>query len=100
MSAIRYTLSVAWKEIQLLARDRGALAIYFALPLFLGFMMGSMNVLTNEAQEGNILLEINLVNQDSGPFGREVAKAIQTIEQLDVELYDDVTAAEDLVAEG
>ncbi|MGD8627157.1 MAG: ABC transporter permease [Anaerolineae bacterium] len=100
MSAIRYTLSVAWKEIQLLVRDRGALAIYFALPIFLGFMMGSMNVLTNQAQEGDILLEVNLVNQDSGPFGREVAKAIQGIEQLDVEVYDDVTAAEDLVAEG
>jgi ABC-2 type transport system permease protein len=100
MSAIRYTLSVTWKEIQLLVKDRGALAILFALPLFLGFMMGSMNVLTNEAQEGNILLQINLVNQDSGPFGREVAKAVQSIDQLDVELYDDLAAAEDLVAEG
>jgi len=100
MSAIRYTLSVAWKELQLLVRDRGALAIYFALPIFLGFMMGGMNVLTNQAQEGEILLHVNLVNQDDGPFGREVVKAIQAIEQLDVKVYDDRTVAEDLVAEG
>jgi hypothetical protein len=33
---IENTLSVAWKEVQLIARDRGSLVVLFLLPLRFG----------------------------------------------------------------
>ena len=42
--ASRRMLTIAWKEIQLIAQDRGALAILFLLPLLVGSMMASMNL--------------------------------------------------------
>jgi len=101
MNAIRYTLSVTWKEIQLILKDRGSLAIFFLLPLFLGAMMGAANVMTqDEGGEATILLHVCLVNEDSGAFGSEVARAIESIDELAIEVYDTVVEAEARVAEG
>ena len=36
MNPISQALTVAWKEIQLLARDRGVLGVFFLLPLLFG----------------------------------------------------------------
>ena len=35
MTNIRYTLSVAWKEIQVFIRDRGAMALLLLFPILL-----------------------------------------------------------------
>ncbi|UCC64895.1 MAG: ABC transporter permease [Anaerolineae bacterium] len=101
MNAIRHTLSVTWKEILLILKDRGSLLIFFLLPLLLGAMMGAANVVTqNEGEEAIILLHVCLVNEDNGVFGSEVAKAIESIDELDIEIYDTVAEAEGRVAEG
>jgi hypothetical protein len=70
MNTIYLALSVAWKEIQLLLRDRGSLAVLFLLPMVIGGMMGGGNLASVESQESTILLSIYLVNQDSADFGR------------------------------
>jgi len=101
MNTISYTLSVTWKEIQLILKDRGSLAIFFLLPLLLGAMMGSVNVtMAGDGEEATILLHVCLVNEDSGAFGTEVAKAIESIDELDIEVYDTAAEAEAQVAEG
>lgn len=101
MNAIGYTLSVTWKEIQLILKDRGSLVIFFLMPLLLGAMMGTANlVMGDEGEAATILLHVCLVNEDSGAFGSQVAKAIESIDELDVEVYDTVAAAEGRVAEG
>jgi ABC-2 type transport system permease protein len=105
MKAIYYTLSVTWKEIQVILRDRGWLVILFLLPLLIGGFMGGMNLATNpatgdnEGQEG-ILLRVGLVNLDTGGFGTEVSKAIQDIPQLEATTYSTVDQAEGRVAQG
>ncbi|MFN2272504.1 MAG: ABC transporter permease [Anaerolineae bacterium] len=102
MKAIYYTLSVTWKEIQLMLRERGVLAVYLLLPLLLSSLMGGINIMTNaEDEAAAILLHVCLVNQDAdGAYGIEVAKALQSIDELDVEVYETAVQAEDRVAKG
>ena len=97
---IRNTLAVAWKELQILFKDKGSLALMFLLPLLLGAMMGAANVTMGSSEEPVILLHVGLVNEDSGIFGSEVAKAIEAIDELDVTIYDTMAEAEAQVIEG
>lgn len=101
MNTIFYALSVTWKEIQLMLKERGSLAIFFLLPLLLGAMMGSINIIANSSEEAAILLHVCLVNEDAdGAFGIEVAKAIASIEELEIATYDTAAEAEEQVAQG
>jgi ABC-2 type transport system permease protein len=101
MMNIRYTLSVAWKEIQVFARDRGGLAMLFLFPIILSSVQGGANVMmAAEGETPSILLHVGLVNEDSGAFGGEVSKAIQSIDVLEVETFERDVEAEQKVAEG
>ena len=103
MSKLRDVLTIAWKEIQLVARDRGALAILFLLPLLVGSMMASMNLSAANAargQKGAILLKVCMVNLDTGAFGPEIVKALQDVNILEMESLDSVEPAEHRVARG
>jgi ABC-2 type transport system permease protein len=100
MKSIYYTLSVAWKEIQVISKERAWLVILFLLPLMIGSFFGGANLVMNRSQGDVILLEVGLVNLDPGTFGSEMAKAIQSIEQLKVTVYQDAVAAEEPVAKG
>ena len=101
MNAIYYVLAVAWKELQVIAKDRGSLALFFLLPLLLSTMVGAAN-LAIEGGDGDpsILLDVCLVNEDTGDFGRAVAEAIVDIDELNVEIFETVAEAEERVAEG
>lgn len=101
MNMLRYILAVAWKELQLIARDRGALAIFFLLPLLLSTIQGGANAVTDtEEAAAAILLNVQLVNEDSGDFGREVVYAIENIDELAIETPTIVEDAEEAVRQG
>jgi ABC-2 type transport system permease protein len=101
MKSIYYTLSVAGKELRLIINDRGALAVLLLLPILLGSLFAGLNLmLASEDGDPNILLNVILVNEDSGIFGQEVAKSVQSIEQFSVEQAFSVSTAEKQVAEG
>jgi ABC-2 type transport system permease protein len=100
MNAIYYTLSVTWKEIQVISRERAWLVILFLLPLMIGSFFGGGNLAANRSESDVIQLEVDLVNQDSGTFGTEMAKALHSIEQLLVTDYNDIPEAEQQVAKG
>jgi len=101
MNTIRYVLSVAWKETQLISRDRGALGVLFLLPLLMGTLIAGPNLMyARRGAQAAISLDVALVNADSGQFGTEVAKAIQSITQLKVETLPSATDAEAMVAHG
>jgi len=101
MNAISHTLSVAWKEIQLIAKDRGSLAVLFLLPLLFGSLYGSINLkMAGNGDDPAILLDVCLVNEDAGIFGVEVAKALKGIDELQIEISDVVADAEQRVADG
>ena len=102
MKAIYYTLSVAGKEIRLIAADRGTLAILILLPVLLGSLFAGLNLMANsdEGENPDILLEVSLVNEDPGVFGKEVAKSLRSIRELNVTSDRDVSTAEERVIQG
>jgi ABC-2 type transport system permease protein len=100
MKSIYLTLSITWKEIQLILRDRGSLALLFLLPMLVAGMMGGGNLASQQGEETSILLSVYLVNQDSEIFGQQVAKALKDIPQLDVHEVQSPNEAEDQVAKG
>lgn len=100
MSAISHTLSVAWKEIQLISKDRGSLAVLFLLPLLISSLYGNINLQVNSGDDPTILLDVCLVNQDEGIFGEEIAQALEDIKELNVETFAIVADAEQQVAKG
>ncbi len=98
---IRDTLSVAWKEIQLIARDRGSLVILFLLPLLFGVLYGSINRhFAEEGETPSVLVDVCLVNEDTGVFGEQIALAMSDIDVLNVETLASAADAEQRVAEG
>jgi ABC-2 type transport system permease protein len=101
MKNIRYTLSVAWKEIQIFMRDRGALALLILFPILLSSVQGGANVaMASEGETPSILLHVGLVNEDPGTFGSEVSKAIKSVDVLEVESFLQADTAEEKVAKG
>ncbi len=102
MNAVYYTLSVAWKEIQLMLRERGSLAVFLLMPLLLGSVMGGINYAAwGREAEASILLHVSLANLDAdGGYAIEVVKAIQSIDELEVEVYGTAAEAEEQVAKG
>ena len=100
MNSIYYTLSVTWKEIQVISKERVWLVILFLLPLMIGSFIGGANLVMSRSQGDMVLLKVALVNQDVGTFGTEMAKALHSIEQLQVSDYSDVSEAEQQVAKG
>jgi ABC-2 type transport system permease protein len=101
MSALAHALAIAWKEIQIVVRDRGSLAILFLLPVMLSAFLSNMNIMANQEEaEEAIQIEILLVNQDTGVFGEQLEGAILQIPQLAVEFLASATEAEDRVSKG
>jgi len=100
MNVIRYAFAVAWKELQILAKDPATIGIFFLLPLLLSSVQGAANITLTKEEGPAILLHVGLVNEDGGNFGSEIAKAIQSISILEVETFDSIADAEEQVAKG
>ncbi|MBN1310435.1 MAG: ABC transporter permease [Anaerolineae bacterium] len=100
MNTLTYILPVTWKEIQVIAKDRGALAVLFLMPLLFSTLYGNINLQLNREESVDILLNVSLVNQDAGIFGEEIAKALEGIKELNIETFDTAANAEQQVARG
>jgi ABC-2 type transport system permease protein len=102
MDTIRATLAIAWKELQVTFRDRGLLAILFALPLVFGTLFslsqqGSLDVATGVAP---ITVRVFVVDDDEGPLGGQVLEALRQVAVLDVEELDSAEEADRRVGQG
>ena len=101
MKSINYTLSVAGKEIRLILKDRGSLAILIFLPILLGSLFASLNMMSvGDGENPAILLEVSLVNQDQGPFSEEISKTLRGIREINAVAAHDIAAAEERVIQG
>lgn len=100
MNLLWDTLAVAWKELQVLARDRGALAIFLGLPLLIAGLMNAPQIASwQNEEEPQLSLGLLVVNEDEGAFGEQVVNALAGIGILQIEEVADMATADDQVAE-
>jgi ABC-2 type transport system permease protein len=93
------SLAVAWKDLLIVLKDKGALAVYFLMPLLFASLMGMVFGNTG-SEEKQIEVATLLVNQDGGSYGQMLADGLKGAEVLVVEDVADAALAEQRVAEG
>ena len=91
---IKDTLAVAWKELQVLFKDRGELAVLFLMPIMFASVIGSA------FGGGTPGISVYLVNQDPGQYGTQVKDILYQIETLRITELDTVEQADRQVADG
>jgi ABC-2 type transport system permease protein len=96
---IRTSLAIAWKELLIVLKDKGVLAVYFLMPLLFASLLG-MAFGNAGNEERQIEIAVLLVNQDSGAYGTMLADGLETAEVLVIEALHDPTAADERVAGG
>lgn len=100
------TITVALKDLRVLLKDKGALAVLFLLPVVFSVIQGAPQKAignvgeTTPSGESSLVVEAYLVNQDSGTYGRQLAEALQQVSILDIEELDSRDEADQLVADG
>ena len=96
---IRNSLAIAWKDLLIVLKDKGALAVYFLLPLLFASLLG-IAFGNAGSDETTIEIAVLLVNQDSGSYGQMLADGLKGAEVLVVEDLGDPILADERVANG
>ena len=92
-------LAIAWKDLLIVLKDKGALAIYFLMPLLFASLLG-IAFGNAGSDETTIEIAVLMVNQDSGSYGQMLADGLKDAEVLVVEDLGDAALADQRVASG
>ena len=90
---VKKTIAVAGKELQVLFRDRGQLAVLFLMPIMFAAVVGSFG-------GGSSGITVYLVNEDPGQYGAQIAETLSEIEALNITEVDIIGEADQKVADG
>jgi ABC-2 type transport system permease protein len=96
---IRDTLAFASKDLLIVLRDKGVLAVYFLMPLLFASMLGLAFGNVGD-EEKTIEIDVLLVNQDNGSYGQMLADGLKKTEVVLLEESSDPAAADQRVADG
>jgi ABC-2 type transport system permease protein len=99
MTSFRNSLAIAWKDLQLIFKDRGALIVLFGLPLLIGSMYGSIYNSMDITGEQGFTITISLVNLDDGPYGEQIVSTLEEIDLLEIQPAETIHQAEALVSD-
>ena len=104
MNVLRNTLRLAGKDLKILFKDRGQLAVLFALPMVFALMLGGPHAgaknLVTASGEAKLSIGAYLVNEDEGPYGAQVEEVLRDIEPLQILTSGSVDRADEKVADG
>lgn len=82
MKSLKQVLNLAWKDFQIIIRDRGMLAVIIGMPLLFGLILSSAySGGAQSANSGNIEIPIAILNQDDGRYSQSV---LDVLDQIDV----------------
>ena len=98
------TLAVCWKELQVQMKDRGMLLVIFLLPFVFSTLSSQLNQSLYSSGDGDeesetISLPVYLVNEDEGPYGRQVIDALYEIGMLEMDASYSAGEVDRLVAD-
>jgi ABC-2 type transport system permease protein len=98
---MRQAFAIAGKELLVLFKDKAVLAVYFLMPLLFASLLGTVFGNTGGGgEEAKISIPVLLVDQDKGTYGQMLADGLSKAGVLVVTQMDDVTAADEQVADG
>jgi ABC-2 type transport system permease protein len=104
MNTIKNTLTMCKKDLKVLFRDRGQLAVLFLLPLLLALFYGVPYAALGDSKgpggEPRLVIKAYIVNEDQGPYGAQVEAILRDIRPLRLVGARTVGAADEKVAEG
>lgn len=104
MNQIRSSITMAWKDLKIVFKDRGQLAVLFALPLLFALLFGGASALMagdgGPGGESKLVIRVYLVNEDEGPYGEQVEAALRGIRPLRILQARNADTADQLVADG
>lgn len=105
MNTIRNISRMARKDLKVLFKDRGQLAVIFALPLIFSLIFGGLFTLLKADSEGpsgepRLVIKTYVVNEDQGPHGAQVEEVLGGIRPLQLVRARTVDQADEKVAEG
>jgi ABC-2 type transport system permease protein len=104
MNVMRNALKLARKDLKILFKDRGQLAVLFALPLALALMLGGPHAgaknLVTASGETRLSITAYVVNEDQGPYGAQVDEVLHGIQALRTLRSRSVDHADEKVADG
>jgi ABC-2 type transport system permease protein len=104
MNVMRNTLRLARKDLKILFKDRGQLAVLFVLPLALALMLVGQHIgakqLVSASGEARLSITAYVVNEDQGPYGAQVDEALRGIPALRTLRSRSVDHADEKVADG
>jgi ABC-2 type transport system permease protein len=95
---------MAWKDLKVLFKDRGQLAVLFALPLLLALSFSAPYLGAGDSKdpggESRLMIKVYVVNEDQGPYGEQVEAVLRDIQPLRVYRSQTIDRADEKVAEG
>jgi ABC-2 type transport system permease protein len=105
MNLLRNTLKQARKDLKILFKDRGQLAVLFVLPLVFALMLGAPKAigatnLVSASGESKLSIGAYIVNEDEGPYGAQVEEVLRSVQPLQMQTAHSVDLADKNVADG
>ena len=104
MNYVRNSFRIARKDLKLLFKERGQLAVIFLLPLLLSLgycgMYASAIGSGKPSGEPKLAIKAYVVNEDQGPYGAQVAEVLNSIQVLRLTRSQTADAADKNVADG
>ncbi len=92
---LKNSLAVAWKDLQVLFKDRGQLAVLFVMPIMFASIIG-------QVFGGDALgFDVYLVNQDPGQYGVQIANILTNqVDVLRIKELETAQEADEKIANG
>ena len=98
---LQKTWAIAWKNLLVLSKDRGSLAILFLMPLLFATLISiSAGAGGGGEDDAGVHFDVYVVNEDAGPYGEMVENVLAEITMLRIETLDSAAEADQLVGEG
>lgn len=82
---IRVTLAAAWKDLQVILKDRGLLVVIIVLPSVFSLLLGVVNQRMANQGEGGLSLPVAVVNEDGGLYGQQIVAILEDVEVLEID---------------
>ena len=83
MNTFKQILNLAWKDFQIIIRDRGMLAVIIGMPMLFGLIMSSAYS-GNQSSSSSINIPVAILNQDDGRYSSTVLEIMDQIDVLEM----------------